>query len=38
MSNNEDKIVTLADLQKEIKRERRNKGETDMKQKNGGGK
>ena len=36
MSNNEDKIVTLADLQKDFERERRNKGETVLKPKNGG--
>ena len=36
MSNNEDKIVTLADLQKDFERERRSKGETVIKPKNGG--
>ena len=36
MSNNDDKIVTLADLQKDFERERRSKGETVIKPKNGG--
>ena len=36
MSNSEDKIVTLADLQKDFERERRNRGETVIKPKNGG--
>ena len=36
MNNNDDKIVTLADLQKDFERERRSKGETVIKPKNGG--
>ena len=35
-NNNDDKIVTLADIQKDFERERRSKGETVIKPKNGG--
>ncbi|MBQ3321818.1 MAG: hypothetical protein IJH05_03125 [Firmicutes bacterium] len=34
--HNTDKIITLADLQKDFERERRNKGEIVIKPKNGG--
>ncbi len=36
MSNEDDKIVTLADIQKDFERERRRKGEPVIKPKNGG--
>ena len=35
MSNNDDKIITLADLQKDFEAERRHNGQTVIKPKNG---